>query len=83
VKALVERICRARQNLGCGILAIDALALWVADCGARLAGIGCMIEKTFEGGRQRRAHLNAPIVALAVVESMDGDAVDDRNPAAA
>jgi xanthine phosphoribosyltransferase len=59
---------------------IDALASLVADCGAQLAGIGCIIEKTFEGGRQRLAHLNVPIVALAVIESMDGDTIDVRNP---
>jgi hypothetical protein len=30
-----------------------------------------LIEKTFEGGRQRLAELNVPIEALAVITSMD------------
>jgi xanthine phosphoribosyltransferase len=60
---------------------IDALAALVAQCGATLCGIGCIIEKTFEGGRARLAHLGVPIVALAIVESMDGDTIVVREPA--
>ncbi|MBW7886627.1 MAG: hypothetical protein H3C34_29160, partial [Caldilineaceae bacterium] len=43
-------------------------------------GIGCIIEKTFEGGRALLAHLNVPIVSLAVIESMDGMDIEVRNP---
>ena len=56
-------------------LTIDALASLVAECGATLCGIGCIIEKTFEGGRARLAHLGVPIVTLARVESMEGDEI--------
>ena len=59
---------------------IDALASLVADCGATLCGIGCIIEKSFEGGRQQLAHLAVPIVALATIESMDGDKIIVRDP---
>ena len=59
---------------------IAALAELVAQCGATLCGIGCVIEKTFEGGRQRLAHLNVPIVSLALIESMEGDHILVRNP---
>jgi xanthine phosphoribosyltransferase len=59
---------------------IAALAELVAQCGATLCGIGCVIEKTFEGGRQRLAHLNVPIVSLAMIESMEEDRILVRNP---
>ncbi len=59
---------------------IDALASLVAECGATLCGIGCLIEKTFEGGRERLAHLRVPIVSLAVIESMEGDTIVVRDP---
>lgn len=51
---------------------IAALARLIAQCEATLCGIGCVIEKSFEGGRDHLAHLNVPIVALATVESMEG-----------
>lgn len=59
---------------------IDALASLVAECGATLCGIGCIVEKIFEGGRGRLAHLNVPIISLAVIESMDGDSIVVRDP---
>lgn len=62
---------------------IDALASLVAECGATLVGVGCLVEKTFEGGRARLAHLGAPIVSLAVVESMEGESIEVRDPEAA
>lgn len=61
---------------------IDALASLVAECGATLAGIGCIVEKTFEGGRQRLAHLQVPIVSLAIIESMEGDSIVVIDPEA-
>jgi xanthine phosphoribosyltransferase len=61
---------------------IDALASLVADCGATLCGIGCIVEKTFEGGRQRLAHLHVPVVSLAIIESMEGDAIQVIDPEA-
>jgi xanthine phosphoribosyltransferase len=61
-------------------LTIDALASLVAECGATLCGIGCIIEKSFEGGRQQLAHLGVPIVSLAIIDSMDGDQIVVRDP---
>ncbi len=61
---------------------IDALASLVAECGATLCGIGCIVEKTFEGGRDRLAHLGVPIVSLAVIQSMDRDAIQVVDPEA-
>ena len=59
---------------------IDALASLVAECGATLVGVGCIIEKSFEEGRQRLHHLHVPVVSLAIIESMDGDTITVRDP---
>jgi len=59
---------------------IEALVTLVEQCGATLCGIGCLVEKSFEGGRARLSHLNVPIVSLAVIESKDGDQIVVRDP---
>ena len=61
---------------------IAALADVIFQCRATLCGIGCVIEKEFEGGRERLAHLDVPIVSLAQIESMDGDDIRVRDVAA-
>ncbi len=38
--------------------------------GAKLVGIGALIEKSFEGGRSALTHLDIPIHALVTIESM-------------
>lgn len=57
---------------------IAALASVISQCRATLCGIGCVIEKEFEGGRERLAELNVPIVSLAQIESMDGEDIRVR-----
>ena len=52
----------------------------MAQCGATLCGIGCIVEKAFEGSRHRLAHLNVPIVLLAIIESMEGNLIVVRYP---
>lgn len=47
---------------------ILALASLVEASGARLLGIGCVIEKPFENGRARLADLGVPIETLARIE---------------
>ncbi len=59
---------------------ISALATLVEQCGATLCGIGCLIEKDFEGGRQQLAALGVPIVSLALIDSMEGDTIQVRDP---
>ena len=59
---------------------IHALAELIAECGATLCGIGCLVEKSFESGRAQLAHLNVPIVTLAIVDSMENDAIVVRDP---
>ena len=58
---------------------INALAKLVDQCGATLCGIGCIVEKVFEAGREQLAYLNVPIISLAVIESMEGDAIVVRD----
>ena len=55
-------------------LTIAALADLIVAAGARLTGVGVVIEKTFQGGRARLAHLDAPVVALAAVDALDATA---------
>lgn len=52
-------------------LTVDALADLVGTAGATLLGIGCVIEKSFEGGRDLLQRRGVPVVSLAVVEAMD------------
>lgn len=47
----------------------------VEQSGATLVGIGSVIEKIFEGGRDKLAHLGLPIVSLARISSFDGDKI--------
>ena len=51
---------------------IHALVELVQQSGATLCGIGCLIEKVFEGGREQLAGLGVPIVTLAKID-LDGD----------
>lgn len=47
---------------------IAALVALIQQSGATLCGIGCIIEKPFEGGRQHLKALNIPIITLARIE---------------
>lgn len=59
---------------------IEALAQLIDQCGATLLGIGCLVEKSFEKGRDRLAHLDVPIVTLAIIDSMKGTSIVVREP---
>jgi xanthine phosphoribosyltransferase len=55
---------------------LHALVRIVERIGADLVGIGTVIEKSFEGGRDRFVSLGVPIESLAVVTSLqDGQIV--------
>ena len=43
--------------------------------GATIVGIGTLIEKTFEGGREALQYLNVPIEALVQITGMDDGAI--------
>jgi xanthine phosphoribosyltransferase len=50
---------------------LHALIQIVAQGGARLCGIGCIIEKPGEGGREQLAELDVPIITLAKIGFAD------------
>ena len=43
--------------------------------GAEIVGVGALVEKVFEGGRDKLADLNVPVESLAGVASMEGDVI--------
>jgi xanthine phosphoribosyltransferase len=57
---------------GSTILGLVRLA---QTAGAHVVGIGAVIEKTFEGGRQALAYLGVPVESLARIVSMEGDQI--------
>ena len=69
-----DRVLLIDDFLATGVT-ISALATLIDQCGATLCGIGCIVEKSFEGGRDHLARLDVPIVTLAVIESMEGDSI--------
>jgi xanthine phosphoribosyltransferase len=50
---------------------IQGLVRLAQAAGSEIVGIGALIEKTFEGGREALSHLGVPIEALACVASLD------------
>ena len=85
-KGGVVQLMISPQYLGAGdrVLLIDdflatgetihALVGLVQQSGATLCGIGCVIEKVFEGGREQLADLGVPIVTLAKID-LEGDEI--------
>ena len=57
---------------GATILGLVRLA---QTAGAEIVGIGTLIEKSFEGGREALQHLGIPVEALVVIASMEGDQI--------
>jgi len=56
-------------------LTIGAIAELIRQSRATLCGIGCVIEKVFEGGRAYLKDLDVPIVSLAKID-LNGDSFD-------
>src|SRR3990172_3966722 len=54
---------------------ILGLARLAQTAGAVVVGIGALIEKTFEGGRQALDPLGVPVESLACISSMEGDEI--------
>ncbi|MGQ9683217.1 MAG: xanthine phosphoribosyltransferase [Anaerolineae bacterium] len=55
---------------------IAALVRIVQQAGAALVGVGAVIEKTFEGGRQALSGLGVPIESLVCIRSMDNGRIE-------
>ncbi|MCA9800644.1 MAG: xanthine phosphoribosyltransferase [Cyanobacteria bacterium HKST-UBA02] len=54
---------------------LSALVRLTESSGATVVGIGTVIEKSFEGGRQVLSGVTCPVVSLAVIDRFDGDRV--------
>jgi len=54
---------------------ILGLARLAQTAGSTLVGIGALVEKSFEGGREALAHLGVPIESLACIVAMDADQI--------
>lgn len=65
-----ERVLIIDDFLASGATILGLVRLAQA-AGAIVVGIGTLIEKSFEGGRQALAHLNIPVESLVVITSMD------------
>ena len=44
--------------------------------GAEVCGIGTLIEKTFEGGREALTSLGVPIISLVQITNMDDGKIE-------
>ncbi len=57
---------------GATILGLVRLA---QTAGAIIVGVGALIEKIFEGGRNALAYLGVPVESLTCIRSMEGDTI--------
>jgi xanthine phosphoribosyltransferase len=55
---------------------IEALAQIVKNSGATLVGIAGVVEKSFEGGRDKLAAWGVPIFATAIITSMEDGKIE-------
>ncbi len=69
-----ERVVVIDDFLATGATIMGLVRL-AQTAGASIVGIGALIEKTFEGGRQALQYLGVPIVSLVTITSMEGDRI--------
>ena len=55
---------------------ILGLARLAETAGSKVVGVGALIEKTFEGGRDALETLGVPVEALARIRAMDDDRIE-------
>lgn len=65
-----ERVLIIDDFLASGATILGLVRLAQA-AGSELVGIGTLIEKSFEGGRDALSHLNVPIESLACIRAME------------
>jgi xanthine phosphoribosyltransferase len=70
-----ERVLIIDDFLASGATIMGLVRLTQA-AGAKLVGIGALIEKEFEGGREALASLNVPVHALASIKSMQDGKIE-------
>lgn len=61
---------------------IAALAGLIRSAGAELLGIGCVIEKAFQDGRERLEPLGVPVACLATITAMEPGRIELAEPTA-
>lgn len=54
---------------------IAALCRIVLNASATLAGIACVVEKSFEGGREVLSDYGVPVESLAIIASMEDERI--------
>ena len=54
---------------------IQGLVRLAQAAGAKVVGIGAMVEKTFEGGRESLGYLGVPIESLVKISSLDNNII--------
>ena len=69
-----ERVLIIEEFLASGQTILGLVRLARA-AGATVVGIGALIEKTFEGGREALSFLEVPIESLARISEMRGDKI--------
>jgi len=69
-----ERVLIIDDFLASGATILGLVRLTQA-AGATLVGIGTLIEKSFEGGREALTHLNVPIESLVTITAMDDTSI--------
>lgn len=70
-----ERILIIDDFLASGATILGLVRL-AQSAGAIIFGIGTLIEKSFEGGREALSYLDVPVESLAVVSSMEGNQIN-------
>ncbi|NMD31253.1 MAG: xanthine phosphoribosyltransferase [Chloroflexi bacterium] len=73
-----ERILIIDDFLASGATILGLVRLAHA-AGAEIVGIGTLIEKYFEGGRDALAFLNVPVISLVTIASMDNNTITFLN----
>ncbi len=69
-----ERILIIDDFLATGATILGLVRL-AQTAGAEIVGIGALVEKIFEGGREAVSYLGVPVETLARIQSMEGDVI--------
>ncbi len=70
-----ERVLIVDDFLASGAT-ILGLARLASAAGARVVGVGALVEKSFEGGREVVSALGVPVESLVRIRSMDGSRIE-------
>jgi xanthine phosphoribosyltransferase len=70
-----ERVLIIDDFLASGATILGLVRLAEA-AGSTIVGVGTLIEKTFEGGREALQYLNVPVVSLVRIKSMDNQVLE-------